>query len=174
MSAFRRNQILIVLQITLVVVICILAYQHGPDAAPQPRDSSLEGRLAFLAIWLLVPALAVFACTLITMLFRLFSRDAIDGTRRPQSRFLEINLRVTQNTVEQAFLAGLAWLGLTFALPQSQLSLIPVLAALFAAGRLLFWVGYQIDPVWRAIGFGLTALPTAVALLWLAWWALSA
>ena len=38
-----------------------------------------------------------------------------------------------------------------------------------AVGRILFWIGYQIHPVARAIGFGLTAVPTAVAIVWLTW-----
>jgi hypothetical protein len=43
------------------------------------------------------------------------------------------------------------------------------LAVLFAVGRFLFWIGYQIHPIARAIGFGLTAVPTAIAIVWLAW-----
>ncbi|MDX1554689.1 MAG: MAPEG family protein [Xanthomonadales bacterium] len=160
-------------QIALVMLICALAYRYGPGVAPQPADTGFEGRLAFVGVWLLVPALAVLAFTIVTMLYRLFSPDAIAGTRRPASRYLEINIRVTQNTLEQAFLAAVAWFGLALALPAGQLALIPVLAVLFGVGRILFWVGYQLDPAWRAIGFGLTALPTAIALLWLGSVALS-
>ena len=95
--------------------------------------------------------------------------DRIDGTPRPVSRFLQINLRVTRNTLEQAFLAVITWLGLAMTLPAERLTLIPVLAILFAAGRLAFWIGYQVSPAARAFGFGLTALPTAIALIVLAW-----
>ncbi len=172
-NTFRGKQALIMLQILLVVLICLLAYVYGPRWAPQPDGAGVESRLEFLAVWLLIPAFAVFACTLVTMLHRLFSPQAIDGTRRPESRFLEINLRVTQNTVEQSFLAAAAWVGLAFALPAERLALIPVLAILFLTGRILFWLGYQVAPAWRATGFGLSALPTAVALLWLAWHAVS-
>jgi hypothetical protein len=100
---------------------------------------------------------------------RFLSPDAFDGTRTPKSRFMEINIRVTQNTLEQVVLAVIAWVGLAFTLAPERLGILPVLASLFGVGRLLFWVGYQIAPIARAIGFGLTAVPTAVAMLWLAW-----
>jgi hypothetical protein len=103
------------------------------------------------------------------MSVRFVSGDAIDGTRTPVSKFMEINLRVTQNTLEQVVLATIAWVGLALTLPSERLGLIPVLAVLFAIGRLLFWIGYQVVPIARALGFGLTAVPTAVAMIWLAW-----
>jgi hypothetical protein len=39
---------------------------------------------------------------------RFFSADAIDGTRTPQSRGLEVNLRYNRNTLEQTVLAAIA------------------------------------------------------------------
>lgn len=169
MIGFHGRQVLVAVQIVLALLICGLVYWFSPSLAPGPVDSSFGGRMQFLAPWLLIPALAVLACTIVTMLCRFFQADAFDGTRRPASSFLEINLRVTQNTLEQAFLAIAAWAGLALTLPASRLTLIPALAILFGIGRLLFWIGYQIDPAWRAIGFALTALPTMVALFWLAW-----
>jgi hypothetical protein len=142
---------------------------YGVPLAPRPEVGDVQGRLVFAAQWLIVPGLMLLASVMVTMFTRFVSRDAFDGTRTPGSRFLEINIRVTQNTLEQVVLAAIAWIGLALALPAERLGVIPVLAALFAVGRILFWVGYQIDPVARAIGFGLTLVPTAVALIWLAW-----
>ena len=169
MIGFRQHQLLVAAQLAGVMVVCGLAYWMGPGWFSVPGDTSTTGRIEFLAPWLLIPALAVFACTLVTMCYRYFSPDSIDGTPRPESRFLEINLRVTQNTLEQAFLAAVAWFGLAMTLVPERLTLIPVLAVLFAAGRLTFWIGYHFSPKARAFGFGLTALPTAIALLFLGW-----
>jgi hypothetical protein len=165
-----RDRILSLVQIAIVWIVCWLAYAYGTPLAPTPAAPDLATRLAFALQWLTVPGALLLASTLVTMSFRLLStEEALHGTRTPQSRFLEICLRVNQNTLEQTVLAAIAWCGLAVALPAEQLGVVPVLAALFAVGRVLFWIGYQIHPVARAIGFGLTALPTAVAIIWLAW-----
>jgi len=100
---------------------------------------------------------------------RFFVADAIDGARASQSRLLEITLRYNQNTLEQTVLAAIAWAGLAVALPHEMLTLIPAMAIVFIAGRALFWIGYLIAPVARALGLGLSAYPTFAALVWLAW-----
>ena len=172
-ASFFRRQIVALVQIAFVWLTCGLAFVYGVPLAPRPEVSDSLGRLVFAAQWLVVPGLMLLVCVLLTMSTRFVSQDAFDGTRTPSSRFMEINLRVTQNTLEQVVLAAIAWIGLSLALPAERLGAIPVLAALFAVGRILFWVGYQINPLARAIGFGLTAVPTAVAILWLAWRAIT-
>jgi hypothetical protein len=158
------------LQIAVIWVVCWIAYVYGPPLAPTPAAADVTARLAFAIEWLIVPGVLLLACTLVTMTYRLWTtKEALYGTRTPKSHFLEINLRVTQNTLEQSFLALIAWCGLAVALPADRLGIVPVLAVLFAAGRILFWIGYQYHPIARALGFGITAVPTAIAILWLAW-----
>ena len=85
--------------------------------------------------------------------------DAIDGARTSQSRLIEITLRYNLNTLEQTVLAAIAWAGLALALPHEKLMLIPAMAVFFVVGRALFWIGYLIAPVARALGLGLSAYP---------------
>jgi hypothetical protein len=167
-APFHRRQLVALVQIAIVWIVCVLAYVYGPSIAPGPATTDLGGRLSFLAGWLLVPALVLLATVMVTMCVRFLSPSAIDGTRAPASRFLEINLRVTQNTLEQSVLAIVAWFGLALTLPPGRLDLIPVAASLFGIGRILFWAGYQLRPLARAIGFGLTFVPTVAALVWVA------
>jgi hypothetical protein len=65
-------------------------------------------------------------------------------------------------------LAAIAWTGLALALSARDLSLIPALAGLFAAGRVAFFAGYLYAPWARAFGLSLTFYPTIAALVWLA------
>jgi len=116
---------------------------------------------------MLVPAFCLLAGIGLAANRRFFSADAIDGTRAPLSRSLEINLRYNQNTLEQTVLAAVAWSGLALVLPHERLGLIGLLAVVFGLGRTLFWIGYLLAPWARAIGFGLTFYPTAVILAWL-------
>ncbi len=163
-----RRRLVSLVQIALVFVICALAYTYAPEQAPRPASSDLATRLAFAAAWLVVPGATFLTSLMLVALGRFFgTSEAFDGARTSASRFMEINLRVAQNTLEQVVLASIAWLGLAVTLPAERLGLIPVLAALFAAGRILFWAGYQIHPLARALGFGMTVVPTAVALFWL-------
>jgi hypothetical protein len=164
-----RKRVLALVQILLVLIVCGTAWVFGPSVAPQPAGSEAADRLAFAVKWLVVPGLLLLVFVSLTAFGRFFIAEAFDGTRKPANRFIEINLRVTRNTLEQTVLAAIAWCGLAIALPAEQLGMIPVLAALFAIGRILFWAGYQFHPVARATGFGITALPTGVALIWLAW-----
>ena len=132
-----------------------------------PAEAAAE-RLAFVAHWLLLPA----ATLLVGVIFaarRGFYAEAIDGTRAPQNRSLEINLRYNQNTLEQLVLAASAWAALALALPRERLGLIPAMAVLFVIGRATFWIGYLLHPMGRAFGMVLTVLPTLGAFAWLLW-----
>ncbi|KAM6234252.1 transmembrane protein 79 isoform 1-T2 [Porphyrio hochstetteri] len=51
-------------------------------------------------------------------------------------------------------------------LPQEVLKLIPLLTALFAVSRLLYWLSYAIGRSFRAFGFSMTFLPLLAMLLW--------
>ena len=128
----------------------------------------MQSRLAYMLTWLLLPGLALLIGVQ-GAARRGFYRDAIDGTRTPTSPALEINLRYNTNTVEQVLLAAIAWAGLALYLPKDQLALIPVLAIVFFAGRLAFFIGYLIYPMARAYGMVLTAAPTLIAYAWLTW-----
>ena len=111
--------------------------------------------------------MALFAGIAVVANQRFFVADAIDGAPASQSRLIEITLRYNQNTLEQVVLAAIAWAGLALNLPHQMLTLIPAMAIVFLAGRALFWIGYLIAPVARALGMGLSAYPTFAAMIWL-------
>lgn len=70
---------------------------------------------------------------------------------------------ILQNTAEQVVLAVLTHLVCAAVLARPTAMLI-ALAALFCAGRALFWVGYKRGAAGRAFGFALTFYPTVAAL----------
>ncbi|HXI87552.1 MAG TPA: MAPEG family protein [Parvularculaceae bacterium] len=167
------KQFAVFVQMLIAAALCWVAYRYGPAYAPSPVASDIAARLAFAAEWLLIPGLCLVFGIGLTANNRFLNADAIDGARAPKERFIEINLRYNQNTLEQTVLAAIAWMGLALALPAQSLNVIPVLAVLFGAGRSLFIIGYLIAPVGRAVGFALTFYPTVVAFIWLAWRALA-
>lgn len=168
--AVGRKQLILVAGVVpafvVVGLVCLFAGRLFPIPPTEATDTA--GRLAFVARWLLLPGLTLLAGVQYAAR-RGFIPGAIDGTRTPEDRGLEINLRYNQNTVEQVVLAAIAWLGLGLTLPHAALSLIPAMAWLFLVGRITFWIGYRIDPLARGFGMVLTALPTLGAYVWLVW-----
>jgi hypothetical protein len=164
---FAKQALVLMGMIAAVVVLLLLWARLPLLPLPLPVGDDAASRIAFVAHWLLLPGLALFAGVVGLASRRFFVADAMDGTRTPESRSLEINLRYNQNTLEQVVLAAIAWSGLALQLPHDRLSLIPALAILFLTGRAIFWIGYLIAPWARAFGFGLTFYPTAIALVWL-------
>ena len=162
-----RKRLLIALGMLAAMAACLAGWRlglgHGPAA-----DPGTAARLALAARWMLVPGLCLLVGLGVTANRRFLSEGQIDGGGAPAGSAFDINLRYNLNTLEQAVLAAIAWSGLALGLKSENLSLIPVLAALFGAGRLAFWIGYLIAPWARAFGLGLTFYPTAVALVWLA------
>jgi hypothetical protein len=169
-TPFRRKQLVGIAGALPAFVVVALTLDHASDLfafVTLPADD-LSNRLAFALRWMLLPGI----CLLLGVIVagrRGFIADAIDGTRAPSSRSLEINLRYNQNTLEQALLACIAWASLATSLPIAHVVLIPAMATLFAIGRAAFWIGYSIYPMGRAFGMVLTALPTIASYAWLIW-----
>ena len=165
-----RKQILVALGMAGAVAILLLSWSRLAQLPlPLPDGDDQAARLAFVAYWLLLPGLALFAGIAVVANRRFFTTDAIDGERNSQSRLIEIALRYNQNTLEQTVLAAIAWMGLALALSHDMLKLIPAMAIAFVVGRALFFIGYLIAPAARALGMGLSAYPSFAALIWLVW-----
>lgn len=163
-----RKQILVGAGMLLaLLVLYLFASRHIALPVALPADDALA-RLMFAARWLTVPGLTLLIGIGMVANRRFFSADSIDGTRAPASRSLEINLRYSQNTLEQVALVIIAWPLVALGLPPDRLGLIPVLAVLFAVGRAAFWIGYLIAPWARAFGFALTFYPTVALYVFLA------
>ncbi len=168
-----RKQIYILAGMLTAVAVGLGFGLYVDWGAPNPMPTDAGERLAFAGRLLLVPGLALFAGVGMTANQRFLKPDAIDGERKVESWAFEVNLRYNQNTLEQAFLAAVAWIGLALVLPVEQLGVISRMAVMFGAGRFAFWLGYLYAPWARAFGMGLTAYPSFVGLIYLAWFAIA-
>ena len=96
---------------------------------------------------------------------RFFSeRDIAGSSAGPGSDEIRSAGAILQNTFEQAALAVAAHLVIAATFARS-VALIDVMVVLFAAGRLLFWIGYEHGAEGRAFGFALTFYPSLVGLI---------
>jgi uncharacterized MAPEG superfamily protein len=97
---------------------------------------------------------------------------AIDPTAGLEDGKMLIDSRVADNTLQQyvLFLAGA--LALAAGLPPASMRVIGAAAIVFVAARLLFWIGYRIDPLYRAFGFAATFYLNLGLLLAAFWFAI--
>ena len=126
-------------------------------ALPSPRiAASMAERLAYALRANVVAVLPLFIM-IITVANSRFLSDAIDPTRHAESRTMQIDGRVVDNTLQQKFVFALASLAASTLLPESSLQLIWACTIVFVVARSVFWFGYRLNPLYRAPGMSATA-----------------
>jgi MAPEG family len=86
-----------------------------------------------------------------------FMSEAIDPTKRAESRSMEIGGRVADNTLQQNFVFAIASLTLSTIVPMQYLQVVWACAIVFVVARAGFWLGYRLNPLYRAPGMSATA-----------------
>lgn len=123
--------------------------------APTIADM-LEERLAYALranVFAALPLLVMLAAVANS---RFFS-EAIDPTKRAESRSMEIDGRVADNTLQQNFLFAVASLALSTVVKLPHLQIVWACAIVFVVARVCFWLGYRLNPLYRAPGMSATA-----------------
>jgi hypothetical protein len=139
-------------------------------ALPVPAGLEVVGdRLAYALRWDALAAVPFFAMIIVIGNARALG-PAIDPTLGAESRAMQINGRVADNTLQQLVIFVVATLALAANLPPANMGVIAAAANVFVIARLVFWIGYRIHPLYRAPGFAATAylnLGLLGAALWL-------
>ena len=139
---------------------CAAAFALWPEVT---LKSGPAERLAFAAELAVAPA-AVGLLVLASCLRLFDSERAEDPFAGGESRAWQINQRVLQNTLEQAFIFLPPLFALALRIDERQLRVLPIAVSLWCMGRLFFWVGYRKALIWRAPGFDWT-LNTALLVI---------
>jgi len=135
-------------------------------SAPLAEPLAFGMRLRLLAQVLIVPAVFILMCIGRLSMHRFFSPADIDGNpRHPDSPQAVELQRVLQNTLEQGLLAVISYATWALLAPDRWLPTLVIAAALFALGRILFFIGHSKGAVGRALGFTLTFYPTVLLLM---------
>jgi len=115
---------------------------------------------------LVFPAI-FFLVTILRIGSQRFGNPSEDPTKvLANSEGMEIDLRVLSNTHEQIMVFAINILALAVLLPYQYLSLLPIYSGIFVAGRIIFWVAYHHNFLWRAPGFAMSTLPAVVGLVY--------
>jgi len=127
------------------------------DFLPTPLIAdALAERLAYALganVFALVPLFVMLA----TVGNSRFLSQAIDPTRHAESASMEIDGRVADNTLQQNFVFAVASLALTTIVPLHYLQVVWACAIVFVLARFAFWLGYRVNPLYRAPGMSATA-----------------
>ena len=86
-----------------------------------------------------------------------FLSAAINPLARAETDAQIINGRVADNTLQQNFLFLVGTLGLSTVLEEIHLQVLVALAIVFVLARVAFWIGYRMNPLYRAPGMAATA-----------------
>jgi uncharacterized membrane protein YecN with MAPEG domain len=139
------------------VVLMVAGVWLLTDLLPQPSVADVAGDRIAYALRANVVALVPFFIMLITIGNSRFLSDAIDPTRKLESQSMQIDGRVAANTLEQNFGFAVASLALSTLVPLHQLQVVWACAIVFVAARVVFWIGYRMNPLYRAPGMSATA-----------------
>jgi uncharacterized MAPEG superfamily protein len=127
-------------------------YAALPHAAP---GAGLADRLAYAAIANAFASLPLLAAIAAVGNARGMS-EAIDPTLGKESPAIIVTGRVADNTLQQFAIFATATLALSVNLEPAQLHVIAAAAITFVAARAAFWIGYRLNPLYRAPGFAAT------------------
>ena len=126
-------------------------------ALPTPVIVDILGERISYALRANVVAIVPFFIMLITVGNSRFLSEAIDPTRHAESRSMEIDGRVADNTLQQNLVFAVASLALSTIVPLQHLQVVWACAIVFVIARAVFWLGYRINPLYRAPGMSSTA-----------------
>ena len=138
--------------VTMAASVWLLA-----SVLPTPVIVDAVGERLGYAIRANVFALVPFFVMLITIGNSRFSSEAIDPTRRAESGPMQIDGRVADNTLQQNFVFAVTSLALSVTIPPHYLQVVWACAIVFVVARFVFWLGYRINPLYRAPGMSATA-----------------
>jgi len=151
-----------------ITAMVLLVWGFSSLIAPPAIEDDPAERLAYAVRWAIVAALPFFAMVVAVGNARFFS-EAIDPTLGKESHKMVVDGRVCENTLQQLVLFLVGMLALAATLPIHRLSIVAAVSITFVIVRIAFWIGYRIEPVYRAFGFASTAylnLGMLVASLW--------
>ena len=130
------------------------------------KMSGFGSKLEFTLRFLILPVLWLLVSDLIVMLTRVIRLEALDPLNEHED-LVEVGNNVLRNTMEQLILTTMAQLSLISYLPAADVArVIPFMNITFLIGRITYYAGY---PKLRTYGFTMTFLPTAAAILFVAY-----
>ncbi|HEY2339936.1 MAG TPA: MAPEG family protein [Steroidobacteraceae bacterium] len=153
----RTEQKIVAVGVAIGVVAMALSVWALTRILPIPAIADTSAERLVYALRANVVAIIPFVVMVVTVANSRFFSDAIDPTRHVESRSLEIDRRAADNTLQQSFVFTVASLALSTIVPLHYLQVVWACVITFVVARAAFWLGYRINPLYRAPGMSATA-----------------
>ena len=168
-SSSQESRTLVRLNIIVGVILTLLIFAMGMYLFPAGKETDFPSYLEKLVYTIKWQSLSV-----MMLLFGIervgnirFATTAIDPVHGNGETLLYVEARYLQNTMEQFILSFTGHLLLSVYVSAAVLTrIIPTLVMLFVTGRVLFFVGYKMDPMKRGVGFSMTFVPSVIVHLY--------
>ncbi|MSP05081.1 MAG: hypothetical protein EXR05_07545 [Acetobacteraceae bacterium] len=133
-----------------------------------PAWSSMAARVGTAALALLPGAIVLWLMIATQMAARIVT-GRFHPTEECDTAFMRLNQRAITNTVEQSLGFFPALLALAAGVAASFMPQVIALALVFAAARLIFWLGYLTRPALRAPGMAASFATLTATLIGAVW-----
>jgi hypothetical protein len=167
-----EQKIVAVGAVTGVLVMALSVWLLTKVLPPPAIADALAERLAY-ALEANVVAIVPFFIMLISIGNSRFLSAAIDPTRQAESKSMLIDGRVADNTLQQNFVFAIATLALSTIVAVNHLQVVWACTIVFVIARGAFWLGYRINPLYRAPGMSGSAYMNLGMILYILFHALT-
>ena len=168
----RREQKIVIAGALSGIAVMIAGLVLLPGIMPAlPETADAGERLAYAAKWDAVAVIPLFFAIVAVGNAR-FASEAIDPLAGKESRQMIINGRVVDNTVQQYLMFLPATLAVAASARGSEVGIIAAAALIFVVMRFAFWIGYRLNPLYRAFGMSSVAYLNVILFgvaVWMAW-----
>lgn len=151
--------------VTFVLVSTYILYHIWPE------NIELIDMSDQMAYALRVNALAILPLLIgiITVGNNRFTTEAIDPLIQREDHKTIVNGHFVDNTAQQSLLFFIGTMAMSTVLNPDQMRIIPSVATVFVVARVAFWIGYRINPMYRAFGMGATGYLNLCILAFTTW-----
>ena len=161
----QKNRRRVILNIVAGCTLGIIIFSSGMYLFPAGDEREFPSKLENIVFTIKWQSLSV-----IMLLFGIervgnvrFATNAIDPVYGKGEQLLYVEARYLQNTVEQLILSSTGQLILSVYVSAAVLTrIIPSLVVMFVIARILFFIGYKMDPMKRGLGFAMTFIPSVI------------
>jgi len=139
------------------IAIMVLSVWALTSVLPAPSIADAPGERLAYALKANILAVVPYFVMLITIGNSRFLSEAIDPTRHAESESMQVDGRVADNTQQQLLVFAIASLAVSTVVPLPHLQVVWACAIVFVVARCVFWLGYRVNPLYRAPGMSGTA-----------------
>ena len=144
----------------IVVLVLYTGYYHG-NFIPVPVSTDLASRLAF-ALRCSLPMVVVLFAAIVLVAIKRAATAAVNPLSGNEG-IVQLEKNVLSNTFEQFVISfTLMMIAATYLDSPQMLKLLPLYSFLFVVGRILFRIGYGINPLFRTVGMSITFNATII------------